>query len=43
MQGKRTGLVVPEVELPEDLPELYRAMVADLAAVRAFLDAERGR
>jgi site-specific DNA recombinase len=32
MQGKRADLVVPEVELPEDLPELYRAMVADLAA-----------
>ncbi|MGX9855059.1 recombinase family protein [Limimaricola variabilis] len=31
MQGKRADLVVPEVELPEDLPELYRAMVADLA------------
>ncbi|QAX28721.1 recombinase family protein [Leisingera sp. NJS204] len=32
MREKRVEIVPPAVELPEDLPELYRAMVADLAA-----------
>ncbi|WP_133056373.1 hypothetical protein [Limimaricola soesokkakensis] len=32
MQGRRADLLVPDVELPENLPELHRAMVADLAA-----------
>ncbi|OWY04615.1 resolvase [Thioclava sp. F1Mire-8] len=32
MKGKREEIVPPTVELPDDLPELYRAMVSDLAA-----------
>ncbi|WP_260028268.1 recombinase family protein [Leisingera caerulea] len=32
MREKRVEIVPPAVELPEDLPELYRAMVTDLAA-----------
>ena len=32
MELKREELVPPAVELPDNLPELYRAMVTDLAA-----------
>lgn len=32
MKGKRDQIVPPEIELPGNLPELYREMVSDLAA-----------
>ena len=32
MRGKRGDIVPPEIELPENLPEVYREMVRDLAA-----------
>ncbi|CUH38604.1 Recombinase [Jannaschia seosinensis] len=32
MRGKRDEIVPPEVELPDDLPKLYREMVRDLAS-----------
>ena len=32
MEGKRAAIVPQEVELPDALPDLYRAMIGDLAA-----------
>ena len=32
MKGKRDAIVPPEIELPENLPELYRELVGNLAA-----------
>jgi hypothetical protein len=32
MRAKRDDIVPPSVELPEDLPELYRTMIGGLAA-----------
>ena len=43
MQGKRADLVVPDIELPENLPELYRAMVATNLAAALSDEAIAGR
>ena len=32
MKGKREGIVPPEIELPENLPALYRELVGNQAA-----------